>query len=182
MRFPDAFCCHTGRTNPDRPWENKTPHFTTKPAHNSWFASSLSSSTGFQEFCLPCTLGTLTRRFFHIFSHVQLTFSTFSTLSRNDVTFISWGATITITWTKTRRCGDTALVIPIQRIPNSPLCHVTALHALFQAVHVSAHAHAFSYYSTNHRFDCITASIFRSSIILPASCIGSEPKNYSEHS
>ena len=110
------------------------------------------------------------------------TFSAFSTLSRNDITFTSWGAEITVTWTKTRQSGDTALVVSIPRIPNSVLCTVRALNALFQAVDIPASAPAFSYLSTGHRLDCITASIFRSSIQLLASRIGLEPRSCSGHS
>ncbi len=79
------------------------------------------------------------------------TFSAFSTLSHNNIMFTSWGAAITVTWTKTRQSGDTALV------------------------YIPASAPTFSYLSTGHRLDCITASIFRSSIQLLASRIGLEP-------
>ena len=110
------------------------------------------------------------------------TFSSFSTLSRNDITFTSWGAAITVTWTKTRQSEDTALVVPIPYIPNSDLCPVKALQALFQAVHVPPSALAFSYISKAQEPDCLTASTFRSSIQSLASCIGLEPANYSGHS
>ena len=71
------------------------------------------------------------------------TFSCFSTLSCNDITFTSWGAAIIVMWTKTRQSGDTALVVPIPYTPNSNLCPVKALQALFQAVHVPPSAPAF---------------------------------------
>lgn len=74
-------------------------------------------------------------------------FSAFSTLSCNDITFTSWGAAITVTWTKTRQSGDTALVVLIPCIPNSVLCPVKALLALFQAVDIPASAPTFSHCS-----------------------------------
>jgi len=110
------------------------------------------------------------------------TFCSFSTLSRNNVTFTSWGVAITVTWTKTRQSGDTALVVPIPCIPNSDLFPVKALQTLFQAVHVPLRAPAFSYISQGQQPDCLTAPTFRSSIQSLASRIGLKPANYSGHS
>ena len=110
------------------------------------------------------------------------TFCSFSTLSRNDITFTSWGAAITVTWTKTGQSGDTALVVPIPCFPNSDLCPVKALQALFQAVHVPLSAPAFSYISQGQQPDCLTVPTFRSSIQSLDSSIGLEPANYSGHS
>ena len=105
------------------------------------------------------------------------TFCSFSTLSRNNITFTSWGAAITVTWTKTRQSKDTALVVPIPCIPNSDICPVKALQALFQAVHVPPSAPAFSYISKGQQPNCLTAPTFRSSIQSLASRVGLEPAN-----
>ena len=74
------------------------------------------------------------------------------------------------------------MVVPIPYIPNSDLCPVKALQALFQVVHVPPSAPAFSYISKAQEPNCLTASTFRSSIQSIASRIGLEPANYSDHS
>ena len=103
-------------------------------------------------------------------------------MSCNDITFKSWGAAITVMWTKTRQFGDMALVVPIPFIPNSNLCPVKALKALFQAVHIPSSTPAFSNISKAQEPDCLTTPTFMSSIQSLSSHIGLEPANYSGHS
>ena len=64
----------------------------------------------------------------------------------------------------------------------SDLCPVKALQALFQGVHVSPSAPAFSYISKAQRPDRLTISTLKCSIQSPASRIGLEPAKYSGHS
>ena len=48
-------------------------------------------------------------------------FSPHNALLRGSVTFTGSGTLLTVTRTKTRQSGNTALVVPIPRIPGSPL-------------------------------------------------------------
>lgn len=64
----------------------------------------------------------------------------------------------------------------------SDLCPVKALQKLFQGVHVSLSAPAFSYISKAQRPDRLTISTLKCSIQSLASRIGLEPAKYSGHS
>ena len=63
-----------------------------------------------------------------------------------------------VTWSKTQQSGDTALIIPIPSIPNSPLCPVHALHELFTTVSAPDSAPAFSYIAPNVELSCSSSS------------------------
>ena len=109
-------------------------------------------------------------------------FSTLHTLSHCDFLFTSWGAVITVTLTKMQQSGDTALVVLIPSIPNSPLCPVHALHELFTTVSAPDSAPAFSYISPNGELSCITAQVLRDSIRHLVTKIDLDAKSYSGHS
>ena len=75
--------------------------------------------------------------FFCTTNLVTQAFDSFSpqhTLSRGSVYFNDSGACLTITKTKTRQAGDTALVIPVSLILGLPLCPTTALKSLLRMV------------------------------------------------
>ena len=91
-------------------------------------------------------------------------FSTHQALSRGSVTFASSGALLTVTRTKTRQAGDTALVVPVPHIPGSPLCPTTALHFLLNSVSAPASHPLFTYTTASHQHDCITATSLNNSI------------------
>ena len=55
-------------------------------------------------------------------------------LLRQDVTFEGGNLLITIKWSKTIQFGDRILVTPLIKIPDSPLCPVTAYLKMCQAI------------------------------------------------
>ena len=75
--------------------------------------------------------------FFRTANLVPHAFGRFSpqhALSRGSVHFNDSGACLTVTRTKTRQAGDTALVVPLPLIPGSLLCPTTALQLLLRMV------------------------------------------------
>ena len=75
--------------------------------------------------------------FFRTANLVPQAFDSFSpqhVLSRGSVHFTDSGACLTVTRTKTRQAGDTALVVPVPLIPGSSLCPTTALKLLLTMV------------------------------------------------
>ena len=109
-------------------------------------------------------------------------FSTHQVLSRGSVTFASSGALLTVTRTKTRQAGDTALVVPVPHIPGSPLCPTTALHFLLNSVSAPASHPPFTYTTASHQHDCITATSLNNSIKHLASLVSLNPQDFSGHS
>ena len=109
-------------------------------------------------------------------------FSSHHTLSRGSITFASSGALLTVTRTKTRQAGDTALVVPVPRIRGSPLCPTTALQLLLDSVAVPTSFPLFTYTTASHQHDCITASSLNNSIKHLASLVSLDPQDYSGHS
>ena len=106
-------------------------------------------------------------------------FSTHQVLSRSNVTFASSGALLTVTRTKTRQAGDTALVVPVPRIPGSPLCPTAALHLLFNSVSAPASHPLFTYTTASLQHDCITATSLNNSIKHLASLVSLNPQEFS---
>ena len=91
-------------------------------------------------------------------------FSPHNALLRGSVTFTGSGALLTVTRTKTRHSGNTALVVPIPRIPGSPLCHTLALSSLPRAVPASDTHPLFTFTTSLNRFNCITAKSLNNGI------------------
>ena len=101
---------------------------------------------------------------------------------RGSITFATSGALLTVTRTKTRQAGDTALVVPVPRIPGSPLCPTAALRLLLDSVSAPAGFPLFTYTTASHHHDCITASSLNASIKYLASLVSLNPQDFSGHS
>ena len=110
------------------------------------------------------------------------TFSSHTALSRGSITFTSSGALLTITHTKTRQSGDTALVIPVLCIPESPLCPTFALQSLLRTVRTPASYSLFTFTTTANQLDCITAKSLNDGIKCLASLASLDPQDFSGHS
>ena len=101
-------------------------------------------------------------------------------LSRGSVHFNDLGACLTVTRTKTRQAGDTALVVPVPLIPGSLLYPTTALQLLLTMV--PAPCPLFTYPSTSNQLTCITAKSLNDSIKHLAALISLDPQDFSGHS
>ena len=137
------------------------------------------------HFALWCALLVGFFSFFRTANLVPRSFEKFSThqvLSRGSITFASSGALLTVTRTKTRQAGDTALVVPVLRIPGSPLCPTAALHSLLNLVSAPASYPLFTYTTASHQHDCITATSLNNSIKHLASLVSLDPQDFSGHS
>ena len=110
------------------------------------------------------------------------TFSARTALSRGSVSFTSSGALLTVTRTKTRQSGDTALVVPVPRIPGSPLCPTFALQSLLRIVRAPATYPLFTFTTTANQLDCITAQSLNDGIKHLASLASFNPQDFSGHS
>ena len=100
--------------------------------------------------------------FFRTANLVPHAFGRFSpqhALSRGSVHFNDSGACLTVTRTKTRQAGDTALVVPVSLIPGSLLCPTTALQLLLRMVPAPDTCPLFTYPSTWNQLICITAKV-----------------------
>ena len=109
-------------------------------------------------------------------------FSTHQVLSRSSVTFASAGALLAVTRTKKRQTGDTALVVPVPRIPGSPLCPTAALLLLLNSVSAPASHPLFTYTTASLQHDCITATSLNNSVKHLASLVSLNPHDLSGHS
>ena len=76
---------------------------------------------------------------------------------------------------------ETALV-PVPRIPRSPLCPTTALHFLLNSVSAPASHPLFTYTTASHQHDCITATSLNNSIKHFASLVSLNPQDFFGHS
>jgi len=85
-------------------------------------------------------------------------FSSHLVLSRGSITFTHSGALLTVTHTKTRQAGNTALVVPVPCISGSPLCPTAALHSLLNSVSILTSYPLFTYTTASYQNDCITAT------------------------
>ena len=74
----------------------------------------------------------------NLFPSSPSSFDPVRNLTRQDVQILQSFALITVNWTKTIQFQERRLTIPIPRIPNSPLCPVSALERYYQSVPVSA--------------------------------------------
>ena len=101
-------------------------------------------------------------------------------LSRGSVHFNDLGACLTVTRTKTRQAGDTALVVPLPLIPGSLLYPTTALQLLLRMV--PAPCPLFTYPSTSNQLTCITAKSLNDSIKHLAALISLDPQDFSGQS
>ena len=123
--------------------------------------------------------------FFHTANLVPQTFDSFSpqqALSRGSVNFNTSGAFLTVTKTKTQQAGDTALVVPVPRIPGSPLCPTTALKLLLRMVPAPDACPLFTFASTANQITCITAKSLNDGIKHLVSLISLDPLEFSGHS
>ena len=123
--------------------------------------------------------------FFRTANLVPRSFESFSShhaLSRGSVSFTSSGAFLTVTRTKTRQAGDTALIIPVPRIPGSPLCPTFALQCLLRAVPAPDTSPLFTFTSSSSHLACITSKSLNDGIKHLASLISLDPQDFSGHS
>lgn len=123
--------------------------------------------------------------FFRTANLVPQAFDSFSSqhaLSRGSVTFTNSGAFLTVTRTKTRQSGDTALVVPVPQIPGSPLCPTTALKLLLGTVTAPDACPLFTFASTSNQLTCITAKSLNDGIKHLASLTSLDPQLFSGHS
>ena len=117
--------------------------------------------------------------FFRTGNLVSQAFDSFSqqhTLSRGSVHFNNSGACLTVTRTKTRQAGDTALIVRVLLIPGSTLCPTTTLKLLLRMVPAPDVCPLFTFTSTSNQLTCITAKSLNDSIKHLASLISLDPK------
>ena len=91
-------------------------------------------------------------------------FSPHQVLFRGSIIFTSSATLITVTRTKTRQAGDTALVVPVPYITGSPLCPTAALQSLFIAVSAPDSSPLFTFTTPSGQLDCITATSLNNGI------------------
>lgn len=103
-------------------------------------------------------------------------------LSRGSITFTSSATLITVTRTKTRQAGDTALVVPVPYITGSPLCPTAALQSLFIAVSAPDSSPLFTFTTPSGQLDCITATSLNNGIKHLVSMLSLDPADFSGHS
>ena len=104
-------------------------------------------------------------------------------LTRNDVQILQSFALITVTWTKTIQNKERLLSIPIPRIPNSPLCPVSALEHYFLQVPVSiSPCLPFFTFVQGNQLHPLTYSLFVKLLRTKLSALGLQPELYSSHS
>ena len=103
-------------------------------------------------------------------------------LSRGSITFTSSGTLITVTRTKTRQAGDTALVVPVPYITGTPLCTTTALQSLFTAVSAPDSSPLFTLTTPSGQSDCITAASLNNGIKQLPSMLSLDTNDFSGHS
>ena len=109
-------------------------------------------------------------------------FSPQHALSRGSVHFNDCSACLTVTGTKTRQAGDTALVVPVPLIPGSSLCSTTALQLLLRMVPAPDTCPLFTYTSTSNQLTCITAKSLNVGTKHLASLISLDSQDFSGHS
>lgn len=109
-------------------------------------------------------------------------FSPQQVLSRGSITFTSSGTLITVTRTKTRQAGDTALVVPVPYITGTPLCTTTALQSLFTAVSAPDSSPLFTFTTPSGQSDCITAASLNNGIKQLPSMLSLDTNDFSGHS
>ena len=102
-------------------------------------------------------------------------------LTPSNVTFISQGALLRITHTKTIQFRKRQLEIPLPRIPGSPLCPVTALQQYLASVQLSPSSPLFVCKSQG-AYRPILAHQYNAFIKASLSAIGVNPAHYSSHS
>ena len=88
---------------------------------------------------------------------------------------------VNVPWTKTLQNGEKPLQIPLLPIPGSPLCPVTAVQNMFNAIPAPPHSPAFVI-SQNGRLTPITHSLFVHHLRLFINACGDESHKYSGHS
>ena len=104
-------------------------------------------------------------------------------LAWHDIKFTDSGALLGIKWSKTRQFKEGAHLIPLPRIPNSPLCPVSAIRHYFTLVPAPSVAPFFCL-PTDQRpgFTPLTATYFTSSLKRLIVTLGLDAANYSPHS
>ena len=105
----------------------------------------------YAHLALWCTLLVGFFTFFRTANLVSHAFDRFSprlALSRGSVLFNDSSACLTVTRTKTRQAGNTALAVPVPLIPGSLLCPSTALQLLLKMVPAPDTFPLFTYPST----------------------------------
>ena len=123
--------------------------------------------------------------FFRTANLVRPAFDSFTpqdALSRGNVHFNDSGACLSVTRTKTRQAGDTALVVPVPLIPGSTLCPTTVLKLLLRMVPAPDVCPLFTFTSTSNQLTCITAKSHNDGIKHLAYRISLDPKDFSGHS
>ena len=115
----------------------------------------------------------------NLFPSSPSTFDPVRNLTRQDVQIIQSFALITVNRTKTIQFQERRLTIPIPRIPNSPLCPVSALERYYQSVPVSAAVrHPLSTYVQCGTLHSMTYPKFIQTLRLKWAALGLQPGLY----
>ena len=131
------------------------------------------------RFALWCALLVGFFTFFRTANLVPQAFDSFSqqhTLSRGSVHFNNSGVCLTVTRTKTRQAGDTALIVRVPLIPGSTLCPTTTLKLLLRMVPAPDVCPLFTFTATSSQLTWITAKSLNDDIKHLASLISLDPK------
>ena len=120
----------------------------------------------------------------HLLPTTSSSFNTKKQLTKSDFKIYSWGALVTIWWSKTIQFRERVVDIPLTRIPGSPLCPTSALYPAlsFTAPVSSRDQQAFNGVDQSFHTHTFTYNSFVEKLRHHLSMLGLDPNNYAGHS
>ena len=100
--------------------------------------TSSSFDASFWAICLIAYFGTFRKS--HLLPTSTSAFDAMKHLTKDDFQFFTWGALLTIWWSKTIQFRERVVCIPLPLTPYSPLCPVTACSRAFRFTYQSSQA------------------------------------------
>jgi integrase len=104
-------------------------------------------------------------------------------LSREDLTFHSWGISVIVRWSKTIQCQERILHVPLIALPGHPLCPVTALiNYIRLSVGASLSGPAFTVPGRGNCLIPLSSRTFTTRLRSLLSACGVPPEHFATHS
>ena len=102
----------------------------------------------------------------------------------SDFRLFTWGVLLTVRWSKTIQFRERVVVIPLPRVPGSPLCPYQAIKQAFTFTHQAPRDyHAFSWLDHKSlQVQCFTYRAFLDKLRHCLNQLGYEAKSYAGHS
>ena len=143
---------------------------------------TVSLDSSFWAICLVAFYGMFRKS--HLLPTTSSSFNPKKQLTKRDFKIYSWGALVTIRWSKTIQFRERVVDIPLPRIPGSPLCPTSALYRAFSftAPVSSRDQQAFNWVDQSSHTHTFTYNSFVKKLRHHLSTLGLDPKNYAGHS